>query len=80
MPGVGNSKQEASIGGAVAAAHYIRSVAPCYDIPVVLHTVRRGSQCENTVVLSVTGSLCQEAFALVRWHGKVPNMRYSTDF
>ena len=36
--GVGNSKQEASIGGAIAAAHYIRSVAPLYNIPVVLHT------------------------------------------
>ncbi|CAF9928848.1 MAG: Fructose-bisphosphate aldolase 1 [Heterodermia speciosa] len=36
--GVGNSKQEASIGGAVAAAHYIRSIAPYYNIPVVLHT------------------------------------------
>ena len=38
--GVGNSKQEASIGGAVAAAHYIRAVAPLYGVPVVLHTVR----------------------------------------
>ncbi|KAF2453300.1 fructose-bisphosphate aldolase 1 [Lineolata rhizophorae] len=36
--GVGNSKQEASISGAVAAAHYIRSIAPIYGIPVVLHT------------------------------------------
>jgi len=42
VPGVGNSKQEASIGGAVAAAHYIRSVAPLYGIPVVLHTARGG--------------------------------------
>ncbi|KAI9702167.1 MAG: Fructose-bisphosphate aldolase 1 [Bogoriella megaspora] len=36
--GVGNSNQEASIGGAVAAAHYIRSVAPLYGVPVVLHS------------------------------------------
>lgn len=36
--GVANGKQEASIAGAVAAAHYIRSVAPAYGIPVVLHT------------------------------------------
>ncbi|KAF2103865.1 putative fructose-bisphosphate aldolase 1 [Rhizodiscina lignyota] len=36
--GVSNSNQEASIAGAVAAAHYIRSVAPIYNIPVVLHT------------------------------------------
>jgi fructose-bisphosphate aldolase, class II len=36
--GVANKNQEASIAGAVAAAHYIRSVAPSYGIPVVLHT------------------------------------------
>lgn len=36
--GVSNSNQEASIGGAIAGAHYIRSVAPLYGIPVVLHT------------------------------------------
>ncbi|KAL6711134.1 Fructose-bisphosphate aldolase 1 [Coniothyrium glycines] len=36
--GIDNKNQEASIGGAVAAAHYIRSIAPYYGIPVVLHT------------------------------------------
>ena len=36
--GVKNDKQQASVAGAVAAAHYIRSVAPAYGIPVVLHT------------------------------------------
>lgn len=36
--GVGNKNQEASITGAVAAAHYIRALAPIYGIPVVLHT------------------------------------------
>jgi fructose/tagatose bisphosphate aldolase len=36
--GVDNKNQEASIAGAVAAAHYIRSVAPVYGVPVVLHT------------------------------------------
>jgi len=36
--GVDNKDQTASIAGAVAAAHYIRSVAPAYKIPVVLHT------------------------------------------
>jgi len=36
--GVGNKNQEASVAGAVAAAHYIRSIAPIYGIPVVLHT------------------------------------------
>jgi len=36
--GVKNGNQEASIAGAVAAAEYIRAVAPAYGIPVVLHT------------------------------------------
>jgi fructose-bisphosphate aldolase, class II len=36
--GVANKNQEASIAGAIAAAHYIRSIAPVYGIPVVLHT------------------------------------------
>jgi len=36
--GVDNKDQKASIAGAIAAAHYIRSVAPSYGIPVVLHT------------------------------------------
>jgi fructose-bisphosphate aldolase class II len=33
-----NANQEASIAGAIAGAHYIRSIAPAYGIPVVLHT------------------------------------------
>jgi fructose-bisphosphate aldolase class II len=36
--GVSNDGQAASIAGAVAAAHYIRALAPVYNIPVVLHT------------------------------------------
>lgn len=36
--GVSNTNQEASIAGAIAAAHYIRAIAPTYGIPVVLHT------------------------------------------
>jgi len=36
--GVSNDGQRASIAGAVAAAHYIRSVAPVYGVPVILHT------------------------------------------
>jgi fructose-bisphosphate aldolase, class II len=36
--GVPNTNQEASIAGAIAGAHYIRSIAPIYGIPVVLHT------------------------------------------
>jgi len=30
--GVANDKQQASIAGAVAAAHFIRSVAPIYGV------------------------------------------------
>ncbi|KAJ6011110.1 fructose-bisphosphate aldolase [Penicillium sp. IBT 35674x] len=36
--GVSNEGQAASIAGGVAAAHYIRSIAPAYGIPVILHT------------------------------------------
>lgn len=36
--GVDNKDQSASIAGAIAAAHYIRAIAPTYGIPVVLHT------------------------------------------
>jgi len=36
--GVPNGNQEASVAGAIAGAHYIRSIAPTYGIPVVLHT------------------------------------------
>jgi fructose-bisphosphate aldolase class II len=36
--GVDNKDQKASIAGAVAAAQYIRSIAPVYDVPVVLHS------------------------------------------
>ena len=38
LQGVSNDGQKASIAGAIAAAHYIRSIAPTYGIPVVLHT------------------------------------------
>ncbi|OBA28865.1 hypothetical protein HANVADRAFT_51306 [Hanseniaspora valbyensis NRRL Y-1626] len=36
--GVSNTDQFAAIQGAVAAAHYIRAIAPAYGIPVVLHS------------------------------------------
>jgi fructose-bisphosphate aldolase class II len=36
--GVSNEGQAASIAGAIAAAHYIRAIAPTYGVPVVLHT------------------------------------------
>jgi len=36
--GLANDKQQASIIGAVAAAHHIRTVAKAYGIPVILHS------------------------------------------
>lgn len=38
VQGVANGDQQASIAGAIAGAQYIRSIAPAYDIPVILHT------------------------------------------
>lgn len=35
---VPNDKQQGSIAGAVAAAHFIRAAAPSYGIPVILHS------------------------------------------
>ena len=36
--GISNEGQKASIAGAIAAAHYIRSIAPTYGIPVIMHS------------------------------------------
>jgi len=36
--GISNDGQKASIAGSIAAAHFIRSLAPVYEVPVVLHT------------------------------------------
>ncbi|MCJ1329061.1 Fructose-bisphosphate aldolase 1 [Thelotrema lepadinum] len=36
---INNANQEASVAGAIAAAHFIRAVAPIYGVPVVLHTL-----------------------------------------
>lgn len=36
--GVSNDGQNASIRGSIAAAHYIRSIATAYNIPVILHS------------------------------------------
>jgi fructose-bisphosphate aldolase class II len=36
--GLANDKQQASIIGAIAAAHHVRTVAKSYGVPVVLHT------------------------------------------
>ncbi|KAJ6463259.1 hypothetical protein C8R47DRAFT_82999 [Mycena vitilis] len=36
--GLANDKQQASIAGAVAAAHHVRVVAKAYGVPVILHS------------------------------------------
>lgn len=36
--GISNDGDKASIAGSVAAAHFIRSIAPAYGIPVILHS------------------------------------------
>ncbi|PVV03070.1 hypothetical protein BB560_002460 [Smittium megazygosporum] len=36
--GIKNDNNQASIVGAIAAAHHIRTVAPLYNIPVVIHS------------------------------------------
>lgn len=36
--GVSNDGQKASIAGSVAAAHFVRAIAPTYGIPVILHS------------------------------------------
>ncbi|KAF7984383.1 hypothetical protein HWV62_15435 [Athelia sp. TMB] len=36
--GLANDKQQASITGAIAAAHHIRTVAKAYGVPVILHS------------------------------------------
>ncbi|TIB72437.1 fructose-bisphosphate aldolase, partial [Wallemia mellicola] len=36
--GLANDKQQASVAGSVALAHHVRSVAPLYGIPVILHS------------------------------------------
>lgn len=36
--GVKNDQQQASIAGAVAAAHYVRAIAPTYGVPVIMHS------------------------------------------
>ncbi|KAI8807539.1 fructose-bisphosphate aldolase, class II [Cladochytrium replicatum] len=36
--GLANDKQQASIAGAVAGAHFVRQIAPLYGIPVIVHS------------------------------------------
>jgi len=63
--GVPNDKQQASIAGAVAGAHYIRSVAPSYGIPVVLHT----DHCAKKLLPWLDGMI-EEDEAYFKLHGE----------
>ncbi|TIA79494.1 hypothetical protein E3P77_03379 [Wallemia ichthyophaga] len=36
--GLPNDKQQASVAGSVALAHHVRTVAPLYGVPVILHS------------------------------------------
>jgi len=36
--GLKNDQQQGSIAGAVAAAHYVRAIAPAYGVPVIMHS------------------------------------------
>ncbi|KAI1079709.1 fructose bisphosphate aldolase [Whalleya microplaca] len=36
--GISNEGQAASIAGSIAAAHYIRAIAPTYGVPVIIHS------------------------------------------
>lgn len=63
--GVDNKDQAASIAGAVAAAHYIRSIAPIYGIPVVLHT----DHCAKKLLPWLDGMLAADE-AYFKLHGE----------
>jgi fructose-bisphosphate aldolase, class II len=69
--GVPNKNQEASIAGAIAGAHYIRSVAPIYGIPVVLHT----DHCAKKLLPWLDGMLDEDEKHFNK-HGE-PLFRYS---
>lgn len=73
--GIGNSSQEASIGGAIAAAHFVRSVAPLYNIPVVLHT----DHCARELIPWLDGMLDADE-AYFKQHGEPLFSSHMTDF
>ena len=54
--GVANKQQEGSIAGAIAGALYVRSIAPTYGIPVVLHT----DHCAKELLPWLDGMLDQD--------------------
>lgn len=48
-----NDRQQASIAGAISAALFIRSIAPLYNIPVILHT----DHCSKKILAWLDGML-----------------------
>lgn len=63
--GVDNKDQASSIAGSIAAAHYIRSIAPIYGVPVVLHT----DHCAKKLLPWLDGMLAADE-AYFKLHGE----------
>ena len=59
--GISNEGDKASIAGSVAAAHFIRNIAPVYGIPVILHS----DHCARKILPWMDGMLAadEEYFA-----------------
>ena len=73
--GVKNGNQEASIAGAVAAAHYIRSIAPIYGVPVVLHS----DHCAKKLIPWMDG-MVEADEAYFKQHGEPLFSSHMVDF
>jgi fructose-bisphosphate aldolase class II len=63
--GVNNGDQAASIAGAVSAAHFIRSLAPVYGVPVILHS----DHCAKKLLPWLDGMLAADE-AYYKEHGE----------
>ncbi len=56
--GLDNKKQEASILGAVAGAHFVRAVAPAYGIPVIGSSLTRFCRLTFKSTLTIVPKSC----------------------
>ncbi|KAK4178218.1 fructose bisphosphate aldolase [Triangularia setosa] len=75
---ISNEGQRAAIAGSIAAAHFIRSIAPIYEVPVVLHSDHCAKKllpwldgdyfCAN-FVNELAGSMMDADEAFFREHG-----------
>lgn len=63
--GVSNEGDKASIAGSIAAAHFIRSIAPAYGIPVILHS----DHCARKILPWLDGMLDADE-AYYKLHGE----------